>query len=183
MLCKIADLRVIQRNKVYENKWMTLYEDQVVRSNGDPGIYGWIDKPTFAVIIPFDGRMVTLINQHRHPVGRRFWEFPMGAVEGANLTPQEIAIQELREETGLRAGRMTDLGHLYIAYGITNQDFHVWLAEDLVAGQEEREAEEQDLMVGQFSLAEIRAMVQRGEIVDAATVSALYLWHNFSSSK
>jgi 8-oxo-dGTP pyrophosphatase MutT (NUDIX family) len=176
-------LRVIQRKKVYENKWMTLYEDQVVRPNGDPGIYGWIEKPTFAVIIPYDGENVTLINQHRHPVGKRFWEFPMGAVEGANLAPQEIAVQELREETGLRAGRMKDWGHLYIAYGITNQDFHVWLAEDLVAGADEREAEEQDLQVGQFSRTELKAMVRRGEIVDAATVSALYLWDDYLASQ
>jgi len=176
----LTQLERIQRNEIYRNKWMTLYEDEIRHLDGKRGIYGWIDKPTFAVIIPFDGETVTLINQHRYPVGQRFWEFPMGAVEGADLTPQEIAIQELREETGLRAGRMMDLGHLYIAYGITNQDFHVWLAEDLVTGADEREAEEQGLIVGQFSVAEIKAMVRRGEIVDSATVSALYLWDQHS---
>ena len=46
-----------------------------------------------------------LVEQYRHPVGRRAWEFPQGGwPAGAGGTPEELGRAELAEETGLRAG-------------------------------------------------------------------------------
>jgi ADP-ribose pyrophosphatase len=167
--------RVTSSRLVYENRWMRLHEDRFERPDGSPGLYAWVEKPPAAVIVPLDGEAVWLVEQHRHPVGRRFWELPQGAWEDAPGAPAEdLARGELVEETGLRAGAIERLGTLYFAYGMSDQRFDVWLATGLEPGPPTPEATEQDLRCARFTVAEFEAMVARGEIADAATVAA---WH------
>jgi 8-oxo-dGTP pyrophosphatase MutT (NUDIX family) len=167
--------RVTSSRVVYENRWMRLHEDRTERADGTPGLYAWVEKPPAALIVPLDGDHVWLIEQHRHPVGARYWEFPQGAWEDdPGASPEELAHGELAEETGLRAGRLEHVGRLFFAYGLTNQSFDVWVAGDLSAGEQALEATEADLRVERFAVVELEAMIDRGEVRDAATVAA---WH------
>jgi 8-oxo-dGTP pyrophosphatase MutT (NUDIX family) len=167
--------RVTSSRVVYENRWMRLHEDRTERADGTPGLYAWVEKPPAAVIVPRETDHVWLIEQFRHPLGERFWEFPQGAWEDEpGAAPENLARGELAEETGLRAGQMNHLGRLFFAYGLTNQSFDVWLATDLRAGEQALEATEADLRVGRFAAIELEAMIERGEVRDAATVAA---WH------
>ena len=167
--------RVTATRVVYENRWMRLHEDRTERADGTPGLYAWIEKPPAAVIVPRDGDHVWMVEQYRHPVGERFWEFPQGAWEDSpGALAEDLARGELAEETGLRAGRIENLGRLHFAYGITDQSFDVWLARDLVAGEQALEATEADLRVARVAVAELEAMIGRGAVRDAATVAA---WH------
>lgn len=162
---------------VYENRWMRVREDQVRFAGGQEGIYGVVEKPDFALIIPRhdDGRF-QLVEQFRYTVGDRFWEFPQGAWEDASgVDPTELARGELREETGFEAGKMRHLAHLYEAYGFCDQGLHVFLAEDLRPGPPQREMTEQDMRTGVFSLDEMREMIRAGTIKDGPTVAALGL--------
>ena len=160
---------------VYENRWMRLHEDRTERADGTPGLYAWIEKPPAAVIVPLDSDHVWLVEQFRHPVGERFWEFPQGAWEDeTGAGPEDLARGELAEETGLRAGRMEHLGRMYFSYGISDQAFDVWLATDLAEGEQALETTEADLRVARVPVAEFEAMIDRGEMRDAATVAA---WH------
>ena len=82
--------------------------------------------------MPLTDDGVWLVEQFRHPVGERFWEFPQGAWEDATPASAEaLARGELAEETGLRAGRLEHLGRLYFAYGMSDQSVDVWRATDL----------------------------------------------------
>jgi 8-oxo-dGTP pyrophosphatase MutT (NUDIX family) len=167
--------RVTSSRVVYENRWMRLHEDRTERDDGTPGLYAWVDKPPAAVIVPLDGDHVWLIEQHRHPVGARFWEFPQGAWEDEpGAEPEDLARGELAEETGLRAGRIEHLGRLYFAYGLSNQSFDVWRATELTEGEQALEATEADLRVERFAVAGFEAMIDAGSVRDAATVAA---WH------
>src|SRR6266498_3631928 len=92
---------------VYRNPWMTVREDQIRRPDGSHGVYGVIDKPDFALVIPADRGGFWLVEQYRYTVGGRFWEFPQGTFpQGQDGDPAELARSELEEETGLRAGRL-----------------------------------------------------------------------------
>ena len=167
--------RVTSTRVVYENHWMRLHEDRLERPDGSPGLYAWVEKPPGALIVPLADDHVWLVEQYRHPVGRRFWEFPQGAWEGAPDAPaEELARGELAEETGLRAREMERLGTLYYAYGLLDQRFDVWLATGLEPGPPAPEPTEQDLRCARFPTAELEAMIRRGEIPDAATIAA---WH------
>lgn len=170
-------MKTLSSKTVYKNRWMTVREDEVERENGQKGIYGVVEKPDFALIIPFDGTHLYLVEQYRYPVSARFWEFPQGSWEQAPDTdPAELARAELIEETGLSAGKLTYLGHLYKAYGYSNQGMHVFFATDLTQGTQELDEEEHGLIVKKFTLDEIKKMIRVGSIKDSSTLAAWSLW-------
>lgn len=161
---------------VYENKWMVVREDAIERRDGAAGIFGVVDKPDFALIIPFDGEGFYVVEQYRYPVEGSYIEFPQGSWEGSpDADPTELARGELAEETGLRAGSITHLGHLYEAYGYSTQGFHVFLATDLAPGKQELSTEEAGLQVTYLSVEDFRGAVVSGRIKDAPTLAALTL--------
>ena len=158
---------------VYENAWMSVREDQVRLPDGTPGVYGVVDKPDFALIIPRADDGFWMVEQYRYAVGRRACEFPQGSWgPGQHGSPTELARAELREETGLSAGSWTHLGHLCTAYGFCGQGFDVYLAEDLTPGPTDREPAEQDMTHRLVSTREFRALVASGAITDSATLAA-----------
>jgi 8-oxo-dGTP pyrophosphatase MutT (NUDIX family) len=162
--------------QVYANPWMTVREDEVLRPDGTKGIFGVIDKPDFALIIPLDGERVRLVEQYRYALGMRRWEFPQGtAPDRADSDPLALAARELREETGLHAGRMTELGLLDVAPGMSSQRGRVFLATELTEGFHEREHEEQDMRSAWFARADLEAMIAKAEITDAQSIAAYTL--------
>lgn len=169
-------MQTLSSRRVYANSWMTVREDAVRRADGSDGIYGVVDKPTAAVVVPLDGDRLHLVEQFRYPVAQRRWEFPMGtAPDRAELDPARLAARELAEETGLVAGRMELLGCLDIAPGMSSQREHVFLATELREGPARRERTEQDMRSCWFTLAEFESMVRDGELVDAQTLAAYLL--------
>ena len=159
--------------EVYRNNWMTVREDEIRRGDGSPGIYGVIDKPTYALVIAQDGDRFHLVEQYRYPIGLRRWEFPQGTAPGrADLEPAELAARELREETGLRADALIRLGQLDVAPGMSSQRGWVFLATGLTQGDHEREHEEQDMHSEWFTTAQIEQMIRDGAITDAQTIAA-----------
>lgn len=169
-------VETISSRQVYANAWMSVREDAIRRADGSEGIFGVVDKPTSALVIPRDGDRLHLVEQFRYPVRRRRWEFPMGtAPDRAELDPAELAARELREETGLVAGRMELLGHLDIAPGMSSQREHVFLATELTEEPALREHAEQDMRTRWVPVAEFEEMVRRSEIVDAQSLAAYLL--------
>lgn len=159
--------------EVYRNSWMTVREDAIRRPDGSFGIYGVIDKPTYALVVARDGDRFHLVEQYRYPIGLRRWEFPQGtAPDREDLEPLELAARELREETGLRAASMTRLGQLDVAPGMSSQRGWVFLATGLTEGEHEREHEEQDMHSDWFTGAQVEQMIRDGAITDAQTIAA-----------
>src|SRR3954447_3787810 len=128
---------------VYRNAWMSVREDDVRTADGDLSIYGVVDKPDFALVLPREAGGFWVVEQFRYPVGRRAVEFPQGSWgHGGSGSILELAAAELREETGLTAGRFTHLGRVATAYGFCGQSMDVFLAEDLTQGEPDREPSE-----------------------------------------
>lgn len=163
----------LARRTVYQNRWMTVQEDEVRFPNGATGLYGVVEKPDFVAIVALDGAgCLHLVSQFRYPVGQRIWELPMGVSHG---TPEGQARAELREETGLTAGTLRHVGHLFQAPGFSAQGFDVFLATDLTAGEPALEATESDLTSRAVPWPEVQRMIAGGEIRDAATIAVLGL--------
>ena len=169
-------IKTISSREVYRNPWTSVREDVIERADGKRGIYGVIDKDPACIVVPLDrtddGDFVYLIEQYRYTVGGRFLEFPQGGWEQAEVDPEELARGELREETGLTAGRMTHLTTFQIAYGVMNQKHHCFLAEGLQHGAAEPDAEESDLVLHRVSVAAFEEMILDGTIVDNCTAAA-----------
>jgi 8-oxo-dGTP pyrophosphatase MutT (NUDIX family) len=169
----VGAIETVASREVYRNSWLTLREDAIRRPDGSDGIYSVIDKPPYALVIAADGDRVHLVEQFRYPLGARRWEFPQGTAPGQrHLDPPELAVRELREETGLRAETMTVLGQLDVAPGMSSQRGWVFLATGVTQGAHEREHEEQDMHSAWFPRDEVERMIRSGEIADAQSIAA-----------
>ncbi len=176
-------IKTLDSREVYRNRWMRVREDRIERSDGAPGLYGVVEKHPCAVVIPLDEDRLTLVRQYRYTVGAVCLEFPQGGWEDPAADPRELAAGELREETGLRAGSLTYLGPMWVAYGFCNQQQHAFLATGLTAGEPERDAEEHDLEVYSVTVAEFERMVLDGAIKDCCTLAAWGLYKVWKESR
>lgn len=170
-------IETLTSKTVYQNRWMTVREDTIRRQDGADDLYGVVEKPDFAVIVPIeDDGALHLVEQYRYPVQGRYWELPQGSWEDApDIDPPELARAELLEETGLEAGQISHAGHLFQAYGYATQGYHVFVARGLRRGLRTITHEEQDLVSRLFSAEAVIGAIGEGKIKDATTVAALGL--------
>jgi 8-oxo-dGDP phosphatase len=160
----------------YQTPYIRVREDQIRRPDGSRGLYSYVEKPDFALIIPAERGGFHLVEQYRYPIRARSWEFPQGTFSGGRVgDPEELAREELRQETGLTAGLLHHLGHLQCAQGMATQGFDVFVATDLTPGEPELEPEEQDLRQRWMPRRQVEAMMRQGEITDDSTLAAYTL--------
>ncbi len=162
----------ISSRKVYKNKWIEVTEDRIRNEEGEELTYGVVRKAPFALIIPWDRRRVTLVGQYRYAVDSYSWEFPQGHYEHDSI--EETAREELREETGLRAGKIKKIAEFHLAPGLTSQIGNIFLATELSEGETSFEKSEvaMDMKVKKITLQEFEEMAARGEIKDGPTLAA-----------
>jgi 8-oxo-dGTP pyrophosphatase MutT (NUDIX family) len=170
-------ITTLSSREVYRNHWMRLREDEILRSNGKRGIYGVVEKEDAAVILPIDHGRVWLVEQFRYTIQERALELPQGGWEMEVENPEELARGELKEEMGLDAAEMTQLGTLWIAYGFTRQRQHVFLATGLTQTEKQPDPEEHDLVVRSMPVEEFEELMLNGTVRDNSTLAAwgLYL--------
>ncbi len=162
--------------QVYANPWMAVREDTVRRPDGSPGVYAVVESADIALVIPADGGRLHLVEQYRHPVAGRRWEFPSGSADPQlDTDAASLAVRELREETGLSAGRLSPLGTLDVSPSTFSQQCSVFLATELTQGAAARDAEEQDMRSAWFARADVERMIREGAVTDAKTVAAYAL--------
>ncbi|UYZ63280.1 NUDIX domain-containing protein [Hymenobacter weizhouensis] len=164
---------VLSSELKYQNPWIRVREDQVLNPAGNPGIYGVVSMKNKALgIIPVDADGNTwLVGQYRYPLNEYSWEIPMGGGP-VELDILESAQRELREETGLTAGRWTNLMRLHTSNSVTDEEGFVFLAQDLEHGDVEPE-ESEDLRLWKLPLTEAIEMVMDSRITDAISVAGL----------
>ncbi|MFC7403791.1 NUDIX domain-containing protein [Georgenia alba] len=162
---------------VYENPWLTVREDEVIRPDGSPGRYGVVrlNNPAVFVVPVTDAGEVLLIRQHRYPIGRESLEVPAGGTDGEE--PIVAARRELVEETGHVAEVWQELGPTYSLNGVSDAPGTIFLARGLSPDPSGRHAtttaEEGITEVRAVPWAEVIDLVRSGEIHDGETMAAL----------
>lgn len=169
-------ITTVSTREVYRNRWMRLHEDEILRSNGEKGLYGVVEKDPAAIIIPIDNGQIWLVEQFRYTIQDRAIELPQGGWETAIENPEELARGELREELGLDAATMVYLGQLWIAYGYARQEQHVFLATGLTESVKTPDAEEHDLIARCMPVEEFEEMMRTGVVRDGCTLAAWALY-------
>ena len=165
--------QITSQKEVYDNPWITLTEFQVINPSGNPGIYGKVHFKNFAIgVIPLDEELNTyLVGQYRFPVDIYSWEIPEGGGQlGVDILTS--AKRELLEETGLKAGKWTEIQRLHLSNSVSDELSILYVARNLQQFEPEPEDTEQ-LQVRKVAFEEVYQMVCRGEITDAMTVAAV----------
>lgn len=158
---------------VYENSWIRLEHHDILNPAGREGIYGKVHfKNRAMAIIPIDEQGYTwLVGQYRYTLDEYTWEIPMGGgpIEQDLL---DSAKRELREETGLSAGKWTEIMKIHTSNSVTDEAGIVYLAEKLTQGETEFE-ETESLQIKKLPFSEALDLVMSGAITDSISVAGI----------
>jgi ADP-ribose pyrophosphatase len=162
--------------RVYDSHWCALRRDTVLLRGGAPQEYHVFEIPDAVVVVPVlaDGSIV-LIGQYRYPHGRTHWEVPAGRI-AAGESPGETALRELREEAGVRAGRLVELPGFYPTNGISPHWVHAFAALDCARSLEPDPDPSEQILVRTFPRAEVERLLAGGRIRDAFTALSLFYY-------
>lgn len=172
----MPNIKRLSSSVVYQNRWMTVREDQIERPSGAKGIYSVVEKPNFSIIIPVIKDELVMVEQYRYPLQKRYLEFPQGACEDQpDIDPAELARKELQEETGLIAKNLIHVGKQALAVGFCDQFYNIFLATDFEQGDINLDPEEEGLIMQKVKICDFESMLESGEIVDATSTTAYCL--------
>ena len=159
--------------RVYENPWIRVREDAVVRPDGADGIYGVVETPLAIGVVAMTSRdEIYLVGQWRYATDQWSWEI----IEGGGAKDEsdlQTAQRELREEAGLVADHWRPLGgEIHLSNSFTDERARVYLATSLTEVPAEPEGTEQ-LELRLETLQTCLNMVDEGTIKDAISVVSL----------
>jgi ADP-ribose pyrophosphatase len=137
-----------------------------------------IRHPGAAAIVALgDDGTIAMLSQYRHAIGSWMWEIPAGC-RNAGEDYEQCARRELGEEAGLAASRWDKLGEIVTIPSFCDERIALFLARDLSAGSGTLDHDEV-IRATRVNFDEAFAMIERGEIVDAKTIAALYRARDF----
>jgi len=158
----------------YKNPWIRVREDQVLRPDGNPGIYGVVEIPRSVGVVALNEREeIALVGQWRYTVNRYSWEVPRGGSEG-NPDLLAVAKKELAEEAGVQAEHWRTIGAVDVCNGVTDDVQHLFLATGIRAAPAHQDPFE-EIVVEWKSLAAAVEMVLNGEITEVCSVAAILM--------
>lgn len=170
---KLSKSDIVFKGHVFDIK-----VDKIIYDSGNEDRREVILHNGGAVVLPVknDGKIV-LVKQYRYPFDEFMYELPAGKLE-KDEDPKNCATRELTEETGYTSEKISFLGKIYTSPGFCDEILYIYLAEDLVSGDHDREEGEDGMEVYELTIEEIDKMVAEGKIVDAKTISGLYFYKN-----
>lgn len=163
----------LSTEKIYDNPWILVEEDQVITPGASAGIYGRVSFKNKAVgVIPLDKDGNTwIVGQYRYPLNEYSWEIPEGGCpEGENVI--QAGKRELREETGLVAGNWQQILRLHLSNSVTDEEAFIFLAQD-ISQMDATPEDTEDLKIKKLPFRDVFKMVMNDEITDAMSVAGI----------
>ena len=161
--------------QIYKGRIVDLRLERVTLPNGHAVDLEVMHHPgASAVAAVDDAQRVVLIRQFRHAAGGYIWELPAGVL-GAGEAPAACAARELREETGLVAAELRQLGTILTTPGFCDERIHLFLAQGLGEEAHAHEADEVIAEIARLPLREALGRIRTGDIVDGKTIAGLHL--------
>jgi 8-oxo-dGTP pyrophosphatase MutT (NUDIX family) len=158
---------------VYQNPWIRVREDQVIRPDGGPGIYGVVEiRPSVGVVATNDRDEIVLVGQWRYSVNRYSWEIPRGGSHAGETDMLAVARRELAEEAGVQAAEWNFLGAVDVCNGVSDDVQSLWWAQGLTATETKLDPEE-DITVDWQPFDEAVQMAMDGRITEVCSVAAI----------
>ena len=165
---------LISSENTYRGKAFSVRRDQLRLPDGSLARLDIVEHVGAVTVLPVDeAGQVWFVRQYRHAAGMQLLELPAGTLE-SDEEPEACARREIREETGMAAGRLQLLGEFFLAPGYSTEYMYVFLAGELTHDPLPGDADE-FLSVERYTLAQVESMLHSGEIRDAKTIAALAL--------
>ena len=163
---------------VFKGRVFSVEVDRRRFPNGQEHEIAVVRHDPSVVFIPTqdDGR-VMLIRQYRASVDRELWEVPAGRMEPGE-SAEDAVVRECEEEVRLVPRKLERIRGLFPAPGFCDEELIFFRVSDLVAPSPDsthKPDEDEDIRTEPFTIAQARAMISDGQILDLKTAYALTL--------
>ncbi len=159
---------VVGSKAIYQNDWITVREDQVIRPGGHPGIFGVVEMGQGASVLPMnqDGN-VYLAKEYKYGIEQETIEVFSGGLH-QNESPLEGAKRELKEELGATAKEWVEMGFIDPLTTIVSNPNHMFLARYLQFGSRNLDEGEQITII-EMKFESALTMVMTGQITHSTS--------------
>lgn len=162
----------INSQLLYSHPRIQLIEDEIILPDNSKStylLYGDLHDGSSVIVVREDGKLL-LNYEYSYPADAYEYQFLGGAVD-AGETPEAAAAREMKEEAGIVAGHIEQIGSMLYDHRRSQARNYFFVASDIAMQQHEQEASE--LIEQQwFSEAEVNKMVLTGAISHAGSLAA-----------
>ncbi len=156
----------------YQNNWLKVYHDDVIRPDKKKGIYGLVKtKGGVGVVAINKNKEIFLVSQFRYAPNVYSLEIPKGTFNTFSHKEDALATakRELKEEIGVTARKWVKLGVVHTLMGYSDDGVHLFLARDLTITKSSLEGTE-DIKVFKVPFFKIEKVIKSGLILDKIKV-------------
>ncbi len=167
--------KTISSKIVYENPWICVHEDAIVRPDGSSGIYGYVESNDSIMVAAMNEKNeIFFVHNFSYPAQKWHWEMVGGGGKpGTDLL--DTAKAELAEEAGFTASVWQKLGVTRTNDGLLTEKVTTYIARDLMPCQKPLADDSDIIDDGKFfDFATITRMIKAGEIDEGTSITALY---------
>mgnify|MGYP001018668489 CR=1 FL=1 len=159
---------------IYQGRIFDLVRARVRLPNGKDHAYDLVRHRGAVVILPIDRHgNILFVRQFRVGAEKELLELPAGLMEESE-TPETSAAREVREETGMAAAHLEEIGQFYMVPGYSTEKLHAFLATGLSEASLPVD-EDEFLEQVPIPIEQAYAMASRGEIEDGKTLAVLLM--------
>jgi ADP-ribose pyrophosphatase len=165
---------LIKSEPLFQGRAFKIRRDWLKTPDGRETKFDIVEHGGSVIIVPIDeeGNLL-FVRQYRHAAGMDLLELPAGTRDG-DEPHEECAAREIREETGMEAGKLERVGEFYLAPGYSTEFMVVFIATQLKPNPLEADDDE-FLEVEKIPVKEALEMAERGGMPDAKTLAAFLL--------
>ncbi len=164
--------KVGTERSLYFDDWLDIRAAEIELPDGQHFEHRFVHtKPGAGVVAVNSDQKVLLLWRHRFITSTWGWEIPMGGVKEGE-SPERAAAREFEEETGWRPGPLHPLIYVQPTPGLSTSQHHIFRSDGATyIGEAADKSEAEDVVW--VPLADVRALVQKGEMTSGTTIAAL----------
>jgi ADP-ribose pyrophosphatase len=164
----------LSEEEIYRGRAFAVEKVKVRLPDGRETTYDYVKHSGAVTMVPVDNQnRIWFVNQYRMGVKGTLLELPAGTLE-KDEDPAVCAAREIREETGMAAGKVTKLGEFYLAPGYSSEYMHVYLMTELYPAPLKHDDDE-FLQAEPIPMDKVWEMVYANQISDGKTLACLLL--------
>ena len=170
----MPSFKLLKSEPLFQGRAFKIRRDTLKTPDGNETKFDIVEHGGSVIILPIDADgNILFVRQYRHAAGMDLLELPAGTRDG-NEPYDVCAAREIREETGMAAGKLERIGDFYLAPGYSTEFMAVFLATEL--SHDPLEADEDEfLQIEKIPVKRAIEMAQRGDVPDAKSLAALFL--------
>ncbi len=166
---------LIKSEPLFQGRAFKVRRDHLRAPDGREVKYEIVDHIGSVTIVPVDNQgNLLFVRQYRRAADMDLLELPAGTLDSEDEPYEACAAREIREETGMAAGKLERVGDFYLAPGYSTEFMAVFLATELTHNPLEADADE-FLQLEKIPVNKAIKMAEQGELPDAKTLAALFL--------